>query len=68
MTNIASKEVVLKIMQKKKWWKPYEVQRELMKKKIFISDGTLTRQFRRWNPIVSNRPPKARGAWEYTAW
>lgn len=55
-----------KVMARKKWWKPYEIQREMARKfDKFYSESTITAQLRKMK--AQSRPPKSgKGAWEYT--
>lgn len=70
MDKLATQEVILKVMQPKKWWKPHQVIDALKQKGIFIDSSTFTRQSRRWRHLIDRRRPinGKRGAWEYTAW
>ena len=66
----ATKEVIYKIMRSRKsrTWMPYEVQHELFKLGIFISESTLTRQYRRWKSDIMPIPPAPkdkRRTWSY---
>jgi hypothetical protein len=65
--NQATKATVLAIMKKRPTWKPYEVVFELQKKDIFISESTLTRQYRRWSEVIALEPAdrKVSKAWTY---
>ena len=67
MMNQATKATVLAIMKKRATWKPYEVVFELQKKDIFISESTLTRQYRRWSEVIALEPVdrKVSRAWTY---
>jgi len=65
--NQATKATVLAIMKKRATWKPYEVVFELQKQDIFISESTLTRQYRRWSEVIALEPVdrKVSRAWTY---
>jgi hypothetical protein len=54
----ATKQVIYSIMRRKREWKPYEVINKLQAMDIFISESTLTRQYRRWNADIIAIPPK----------
>ena len=64
----ATREVIFNIMRNKPTWKPYEIVQELQAIGIFISESTITRQFRRWNKWVIAIEPVDRSvsrAWAY---
>jgi len=57
MKKQATKTIVLSIMRTQKEWKPYEVVRALkIRYDIYVSESTITRQFRRWPEIQSIEP------------
>jgi len=68
MKKQATKEIVLAIMRTRKEWKPYYVVRMLMDcHGIYVSESTITRQFRRW-PEIKSIEPRNRSkcaAWTY---
>lgn len=56
MRREATKPIVLGIMKQRKEWFPHEVVSILNQHKIFVSQSTLERQFRRWEEIKSVEP------------
>jgi hypothetical protein len=54
----ATREIIYNIMRGEGAMKPYEVCDMLRDLDIFISESTLTRQYRRWNADIIAIPPK----------
>lgn len=62
------RETIKKIMKRKKYWYPYELQTRLAQQKIFWSESTITRELRKMPDVVSLPPtnPKVSRAWTYS--
>lgn len=58
-------QLITKIMKRRKWWKPWQVQHELnCRRKKRISESTLNRELRRM-PNITNRPCH-NDSWDYS--